>query len=135
MEQPSRPSWWSRNWKWALPVGCVTPLVLCGGLVGGILFLVIGTLKSSDVYSGALSRAKADQHVRTAIGEPIEPGYFVTGSIDISGNSGYANLAIPVSGPKGRGTIHAVAKKVDGRWKYSKLEFTPEAGGRVNLLK
>ena len=38
-QQPPRRSWWSRNWKWALPVGCLLPVLLCGG--GGALFFFV----------------------------------------------------------------------------------------------
>jgi Cytochrome oxidase complex assembly protein 1 len=134
MEQPPRPSWWSRNWKWALPVGCVTPVVLCGGLVGGILLIVFGAIRSSDVFTESLSYAKASPNVRAALGEPIEAAYFVSGSISVHGESGNAELEIPISGPKGSATIHVVAKKVDGKWVYSKLEVEPKMGGRINLL-
>lgn len=134
MDQP-RPSWWSRNWKWVVPVGCATPIVLCGGLFGGIVFIVNAAIRSSDVYAEALTRARASPQVRAAVGEPMKAGYFASGSISDRGQSGKADLAIPISGPKGTATIYVVAKKVDGKWVYSRLEATPAIGGRIDLLK
>jgi hypothetical protein len=39
----------------------------------------------------------------------------------VNGGSGDADLTIPISGPKGKGTIYAVATKSAGEWTYSKL--------------
>ena len=53
----------------------------------------------------------------------------------MNGPSGSADLAIPISGPNGAGTIYVKAKKVAGIWEYSILEVAIErAGERINLL-
>jgi hypothetical protein len=39
----------------------------------------------------------------------------------VNGASGEANLSIPISGPKGKGTINVAANKSLGRWNYSGL--------------
>ena len=135
LEGQRPPSWLGRNWKWAIPVGCFLPVVVCGGFVFGILALVFGALKSSDAYTVALDRAKQNPQVQAALGEPIEAGYFVTGNISVNNDRGHADLSIPISGPKGTGTIHAVADKIGGEWKYKTLDVTPEGGERIDLLK
>src|SRR4051812_4624919 len=66
--------WWSRNWKWFVPTGCLTLVVINIALVGGIIMLVFGAMKSSDVYKAALHRAKADPRVVEALGKPIKDG-------------------------------------------------------------
>ena len=43
------------------------------------------------------------------------------GSINISGAAGNADLAIPISGPNGRGTIYARATRSAGKWTFSQL--------------
>src|SRR5262245_37996126 len=90
-----------------------------------IILLVFGAIKKSDVYLHALAKVQASEEVRALLGEPIEPGFFVSGNISVSDSSGTADLAIPVSGPKGSATIHVVAKKVAGEWEYSTLEVAP----------
>jgi hypothetical protein len=130
MEQPPRRSWWGRNWKWLVPVfGLVPVLVAC------IFLLVFGMFKSSDVYAEALGSAKANEEVKAALGEPVEAGYWVVGSLKQNGLSGRANLKIPLAGPKGSGTLYVKATKADDRWQYSTLEVVPEAtGARIDLL-
>ena len=132
--QPPAPpaSWWSRNWKWFVPTGCcLTPLVL-GGAFGAFLVLVIfGALKQTDVYQTALARAKADQRVISALGTPIGEGWYLSGNTQVSGSSGEADLTIPISGPKGKATIYAVATKSAGEWTYSKLIVKVESSGET----
>jgi hypothetical protein len=58
------------------------------------------------------------------------------GNINISGSSGEADLAIPISGPEDKGTIYAVAEKSAGRWIYSILEVEIKTTGeRIDLLE
>ena len=71
-----------------------------------------------------------------ALGSPIKEGFFVSGNTNVNGAAGEANLAIPIFGPKGRGTIYAKAAKSLGRWSYSDLvvEIHPTRN-RIDLLK
>ncbi len=129
MEQKTHPAsakdksrtWWQRNWKWFVPVACVGALALFAAFVMLIITIVFGMVKSSDVYKDALVTAQTNPAVVQALGSPIKPGIFVMGSINVSGASGQADLAIPISGPKGKGTVYAVASKSMGRWSFSKL--------------
>jgi hypothetical protein len=131
-QPPAAPGWWSRNWKWFVPTGCcLTPLVL-GGAFAAFLFLVVfGALKQSDVYKTAVSRAKSDSRVAAALGTPLEEGWYLSGNTSVNGASGDADIAIPISGPKGKGTIYAVATKSGGEWSYSKLQVKVESTGET----
>ncbi len=96
-------------------------LALFAAFIMLIVTILFGMIKSSDVYRDALATARANPAVVQALGSPIEAGIFVMGSISVSGSSGQADLAIPISGPKGKGTIYAVASKFAGKWTFSKL--------------
>jgi hypothetical protein len=86
-----------------------------------MMSMVFGVIKSSDAYKMALAKAKADPRVMTALGSPIDDGFFVWGNTNVSGTSGQADLTIPISGPKGKGTVYFVASKFAGEWTFSKL--------------
>lgn len=141
MDQPQQRTWWGRNWKWVVPVGCLIPLLLCGGCVTTVLFVVYNAVASSDIYTESLARAESNEQVKALLGEPIEPGWpsaniqvVATGNDRGSAASGNADLTLPISGPKGSATLHAVAIKKDGKWDYSTLEVTPNGGGdRIDL--
>ena len=129
-----RPGWWSRNWQWFVPVGCLSILLVVVLFVAGIVLIVFGAMKSSDAYKTAVARAKANPEVVAAIGTPIEEGMFVSGKTNVDGSSGEADLTIPISGPKGKAKIYAVATKRAGRWDYSTLEVEIDGRGeRIDL--
>ena len=89
--------------------------------VAAIVLIVFGAIKSTDVYKTAVARAKADQRVTAALGTPVHEAWYLAGNTQVSGGSGTADLSIPISGPKGKGTIYAVATKSAGQWEFSKL--------------
>ncbi len=92
-------------------------------------------MKSSDAYKQALDKAKSNPDVVAALGSPIKEGYFTSGSININGASGNADLAIPISGSKGKGTVYLEAQKSAGEWSYSKLVVQiDQTNERINLL-
>jgi hypothetical protein len=112
-------------------------LTLVGLMFAGIVGLVLwgfSMFRSSDVYVGAMQQLRANPEAVAILGEPIEDDWLPNGSINISGPSGNADLAIGVSGPKANGTLYLVATKKAGQWTYETL--TLEANGkRTNLLK
>jgi Cytochrome oxidase complex assembly protein 1 len=118
---PSKPTWWQGNWKWFVPLGCLTTAAVFVVFVGSIVVLVFSTVKSTDVYKDALARGKADPAVIEALGSPITEGFLVSGNTNVNGASGEANLSIPISGPNGKATIYVAAQKSLGRWSYSGL--------------
>lgn len=119
--EPPR-GWWSRNWRWFVPVGSV--IVVFGG-VGfflAIIALVFGMMKNSEVYETALFEAQTNPAVIEHLGNRIEDGFIFTGNMEVSPGSGYADIVIPISGQKGSGSLYVQAEKVAGSWQYSTLQ-------------
>jgi hypothetical protein len=59
----------------------------------------------------------------------------VLGSINISGTSGNADLAVPLSGPKGKATVYVRARKAMGKWNYNFMQAAIEGSDeRIDLL-
>ena len=109
-------------------IGCSILLVLSVVFCAVIVLFVFGAIKKSDVYRGALNRASSDPRVIAALGQPIEPGWLVTGSMNINNGKGNANIAFPISGPKGKARVESVASNDGNGWEYSKLTVTPANG-------
>lgn len=129
-------NWFGRNWKWLVPLGCFGFLAVFVLFIGGIVALVFGAMKSSDVYKSAVTQAKNHPAVIEALGEPVREGLFVSGTTDIKAQSGEAELSIPLVGSKGKGTLFVVATKSRGEWSYSKLVVEiARTGERINLLE
>jgi hypothetical protein len=131
-----KPNWWKRNWKWFVPLGCFTVVLLLFVFAGSIVVIAFSAMKSTDVYKEALARAKTDPAVMEALGSPIKDGVLVSGNSSVNGASGESNLAIPISGPKGKGTIYVSAIKSLGRWNYSGLVVEiGQTHERIDLLQ
>ena len=131
-----RKGWFGRNWKWFVPGGCLTIIVLIAVFVGCILAIVEGSVKRSGAYTQALAQAQADSQVSDKMGQPVKPGWFVSGNVNVTGDSGDADISIPISGPKGKGKIYAVAKKSAGLWQFETLQVEVEGlPGRIDLLQ
>jgi Cytochrome oxidase complex assembly protein 1 len=122
---PEPPSWWDRNWKWALPVGCLSSLVIFLVAIGLFAYAIFGfvtsALKATDAYKNAMAAAQNNSAVVEALGKPISVGWLISGRFDLAGSSGSAEMSIPISGPKGSGTLFVVATKSAGVWTYKTL--------------
>lgn len=113
-EKPRR-SWLRRHWKLMLAVWI--GLALSGAAAA---FLMIG---NSDAAKLAIAEASANPALAERLGRPLKTGWFVSGSIEVTPTSGHAELAIPISGPKGSGTIYTEARKRAGLWHLEMLQF------------
>ena len=118
--------------KWGL-IGCGVVIVLFAAFCAVIVFFVFGALKRSDVYKGALQRAQNDPRVIAALGTPIEPGWIVSGNVHFDTNGGNAELNFPISGPKGKAKVHAIATYESSKWNYETLTVKVEGGELIDL--
>jgi hypothetical protein len=135
LDKVTEKEWYERNKKWAVPVGCLVAIVVIVSFFGGIFLIAFGALKYSGVYVESLKKSHASLAVVQALGEPIEEGFFVFGSIHVNGPSGEADISIPISGPKGSGTIYAVATKSAGIWHFELLQVDIKGSeDRIDLL-
>lgn len=129
-----RPGWWSRNWKWVVPSGCLGLLLSCGCL-GAIFFgLVTQTLRGSGVYVEAVTQAQQSPEVRQALGEPVKAGMMLQGSISTSNERGSANFSVPLNGPKAEGTLYVEAYKNRDKWTFTTLTVEVPGHPDINLL-
>ncbi len=133
---PPRPkNWFQRHWLLAIVGGCFLLTLLFAGFIGAIFAVVEISFRKSDSYAQALAKARSNPQVIEKFGQPLEPGWFGSGNIQVNGPSGSADLEIPITGPKAKGKIHVVAKKSAGRWNFDTLEVEADgAQDRINLL-
>jgi hypothetical protein len=126
-----RRNWLGRNWKRLLAAVFVCGIVF----VVGIFALIMIAMRSSDVAKEAVARARSNAVLAQRLGAPIGEGWFVGGSINVSPGSGDADLSVPISGPKGKGTVYVTAQKTAGTWAYSLMVATVEGSSeKIDLL-
>ncbi|MGV3623517.1 MAG: cytochrome c oxidase assembly factor Coa1 family protein [Archangium sp.] len=130
-----QPSWFSRNWKWLIPVGCLVPLLCCGSFAGSIFFGVGAAIKNSGAYKQAITLAEGDADVQDALGTPLTGGLMVTGKLKNESFNGTADFNVAVEGPKGKGTLHVVGTSKSGVWDLSVVDVAPERGDVIHVLE
>lgn len=131
---PQQKSWFARNWKWLVPVGCLVPMMCCGVFGGVAYFGATKMIEGSPVFTTALARANANPDVQAAMGTPLVPGFGLNGEVKEANGSGTADFTIPVKGSKAEGKLRVVATSKGGQWTYSVMEL--EAGAKTfNLLE
>ena len=122
----SRWAWRNRAWRdaehfrrtqraWA-----IAGLAIWLAVIGAATALVVSipmAMKNSEAYALTLEAVRASPEVREALGEDLEAGFWVGGSLNIeAGGTGEARLNIPLEGSKGSGTAVAHASRFGGKW-------------------
>ena len=132
---PPPRGWFSRNWKWFVPLIVITPILLFTLFIGGIVAFVFGVMKSSEPYKHAVQVVTHDPQALQALGSPVEIGSLVSGSTNETNGIGQANLSIPVHGSAHAGKLYLIAEKSGAEWEYQKLQLwvDGESGG-IDLL-
>jgi hypothetical protein len=105
---------------WAI-AGALAWLVVLGSFAA-IFFSIVAAFKSSDVYKVGIEKLNANAEAVRLLGTPIETG-FPAGNFNLSGPGGEASIAIPVSGPKGKGTVYIEATKAVGGWNFEHIQL------------
>lgn len=131
-----RKTWIERNLAWFIAAVFGAGLVIFGGFYAAAYGLVFGFMRHSTPYASAMARVRADQDVRDVLGAPIHAGWFITGHIDTTGSGGVADLAIPISAPKGKAVVYVLARRFSGVWHLTVLVVdVPAANERIDLLR
>ncbi|HUP49551.1 MAG TPA: cytochrome c oxidase assembly factor Coa1 family protein [Thermoanaerobaculia bacterium] len=130
----TRGGWWSRNWKWVVPVGCLTPIILIGGCVAAIAFVAISAIRATDLYTDSVRRAQADPRVIEQLGAPVEAGWWVMGSVKIENDRGSAQFTVPLHGTRKKGSLDVEGSRDGGEWTYSVIRVRVEDGPVIDLI-
>lgn len=87
-------------------------------------------IKSNAPYNDSIAAVQSHPAALDALGSPIDPGFFPNGNISINNGEGTVDFTIPVSGPKGKGTVRVVGTKPAGStmWIYDTWQL--EIDGR-----
>ncbi len=103
----SRPSWVKRNWKWALPLGgCLGLILLFVLLIGSVSYGVTTLFEDSDSFEYAFEKINQDEQLIKVLGSPIKKDGMVRGNPNYINGDGRADMTIPISRAKGKGTLY-----------------------------
>jgi hypothetical protein len=114
-----------RKWSiWGFIILLVSLLATAGGI-----FYSFEEVKNSEPYVGALNAVRINKDAQKLLGSPIEPGWWFTGSFSSKGETGQAELVIPVKGPSQEGMVHIRAIQDKQQWKVAQAVLVPASGG------
>lgn len=126
-------SWFSRNWKWAVPLGCFSTI---GIFV--VALIALGVFGLSKAFSGnnnvtdqAISIINQDTKVKNILGNDIITDGMFSGNISTSNDTGEANISVPIKGSKGTGKALIIAEKEFDKWNYEKIAVQIDETGEV----
>ena len=132
----------SNSTKKAWLFGCCGALVLT--LVGllsvfgvAVFGFAFNVLRDSEAAQAALRESQASTTLIEEIGEPMKMGWFLEGgvNVDAANNSGDADILVPIKGPKGTASVHAIGIREGGVWTMQEMTATVEGtGNTVDLL-
>jgi hypothetical protein len=125
--------WAQRHKGWTVAFTVFIGLAIFAALLFGVISC---EFRNSWVYQDALKRAQSDAEVIELLGEPIMDGWFASGSLELrDSEEGDAELSIPIYGPQMKGRLSVSAERLNGIWRYRKLEVIASDGRReINLL-
>lgn len=105
-----------------------------GGLaVGAFLFVRFSqTVKAPMALATSLAQTSPD--VRAALGEPLTFGRFPQAKVRPAKSLLNAHIAIPVSGPRGKGTLVEWAQQDAGQWKLCSLVLHTDSDNSILVL-
>lgn len=86
-----------------------------------LLLAVENIMRHSQIYKITLSEAERSPCVAARVGQPLTPGWLVSGNIEESDAKGSAHLSIPVRGQKGKGDLVVSGEKQSGTWRIEEL--------------
>ena len=88
-------------------------IVICVAGLGVFTQLIF---RATGTFDLAMQQAQANPEVTRVFGQPLQPGLFIFGSVETSGNSGHANYDIPIFGPLRSGTLHVSGSLTRDGW-------------------
>ena len=91
----------------------------------GILFYFRASSEKRVIAEPAIYQAAQSAQVADLIGLPMQPGWPIKGSFVRLKTSGNADLQIPLSGPKGAGTLSEWAQKSGESGRSAHFSFAP----------
>ncbi|HIP29307.1 MAG TPA: DUF4339 domain-containing protein [Sulfurospirillum arcachonense] len=133
-------AWKNRTWrdvehfkktqqKWA-----ITGVVLVCVVTPLFAFSIFSMLKG-EAYDQSLVLVRSNVEVVELVGEPIESGYFVTGSIQYNGDKGNATLYYNITGSKKEAKVYILAHK-NREWILDRVIVYSDGGKRqIDLIK
>ena len=115
-----------RRW----PVFLLMVVILLVAGAGIAWYQLGGKLKSTEPYKMALAQVQKDPQVLAQLGEPVRDSEILP-SGSVHGDT--SNVMFRVTGPKGRASVRAEARRIGGKWGLTALDVITADQKRLSL--
>ena len=100
-----------------------------------LFFFALFFMLKGDAYKQSLSLIRSNQEVVEYVGKPIEPSYFISGTIQYNGVQGMATLGYSITGSKKEASVYVVAHK-NYEWILDRvIVYNSQEKVQIELLK
>lgn len=130
---PAKKDWLDEHPHRRILVGGLILIGCMGLFVSGVLSLVEYSFHHHTVTRQSFERAANDPRVIQVLGQPIRMGWVIKGNVHMKDANGYADLRIPISGPKGEATIFLYARETFGAWEFRILRVEMPGATAIDL--
>jgi hypothetical protein len=124
-----------KNWAIVIPCGCGGAILLVLAIIGIVVTVAMGAIKNTEPYQQGVALAQENARVIEVLGNPVEPGWFLSGNVSVNDASGEASFSVPLEGPEGEATLYIEAEKSAGEWVLDRAVVETESGERIDLLE
>jgi len=108
-----------RAGRFGCVVGCLPILAIIAACAGLIMLMSNLAFRAWGPYDVALDMVRSSEQVQAALGIPMNPGIFLTGSISSSGSDSHARFEVPIYGSKTSGSMRVSGSWYKGVWDVS----------------
>ena len=119
-----------RSWAIAGAIVWLGLIVLIGGGFWGLQSI----MKNNGAYELTMAHLRESPRIAETFGDPLRDGFFPMGSVEVSGASGSADLAIGISGPLAAGTAYSKAVRDQGAWRITSLAVSVDGTTETIVL-
>lgn len=103
--------------------------------IAALLWVLVFLNRAVAPVHLAVKAAQASDNFRNAVGEPVQTGTFVRGTMNLIDESGTVDLIIPISGPREEGVLEEWAQQLSGKWHLCSLSYRSKDGQtRITIL-
>lgn len=116
---PKPAGWWSRHWRWAMPLAVLLVLAGAGGGVAWSVLRWSEAARESPPMREAMRRAGCSIELVEAFGEPLRAESMPLGSMQTAINGQRdVGLTVALEGPRARGRLFVKGTRSDDVWDY-----------------
>jgi hypothetical protein len=123
--------WFSRNWKWLVPVLLLLIIVVGGG---GYACWFFQRVFGNEAYKHSMTKILENKVIKASLGEPIQTVY-LSPAPSIRKDASETDILWTIAGSaEKQAKVHVFQRLMSGKWETSIADVTLPDGKKVSLI-